>query len=932
MNITNYNERSWAIDVIQEITKWADQRSVMVKRAGGETTVNTGTGSLFPDVLLYGDKNTLSNILQGWELKFPDTPLTDQELIKNARKKADIFGVNSFLVWNVKSAALYIINDKGNHEILHTWDNLNYVTKREHVKQYKNEWTDMLHNILSDISDYFNNGTIRSASIIDSITGNGISNFILGNTDQVAQQLEEKAQVDGDFFDDVNIWWLESRREYLGEKDPWIPLARIILISWTNKLIFGHLLKGFREEANEFNNITGDITVKEAVEKITSISEKCDFWNIFRPSLGEYLIPDTAWRGLVKFNDLLTRLRLEEVDQSLLQDLLRNTVFRSQRKAAGQFSTPRSLATLLASLTIKDKSSNVIDPCCGTGTIARASYDIKLNAGISNKDSLESTWASDKFAFPIQMATLALTSPDNMGEVIPIFREDATQLQPNMLVNLYDPFDGNILSKQLPKFKNITSNLPFVQQEDLKKLNPTIINDINSTISNIAEEKLMLNPRSDLYAYIPFSLWSLLEDGGRFGLIISNSWLSTNWGGDFRSLLNRFFHIESIITSGNSRWFKEADVVANIIILIKKDRKAVKLNNPETDEETSFVTLKENIEELVRDDDGKIDYTNANHLSSIIRTQTEVNDNNLMISSYSKEEITMAKNLGLGLNSLFANTKWLATVSNKMVRVNTLFDSIRGVRKGWDKMFYPTSEHGIESEYIKPVLLNSKSIKYLDTQATSDAFCCDVTKDELNQLGHTGALNWINTFEKGVNNTGVPLPKSIHSTKKERWYQMLPNQLAEIVIGINPGDRLFFAKLDKLSFINQRLSGLSRKDPDTNLDLCHALLNSVVGLFYIEALGFGRGLGALDLRSTDLKERFFMLNPNLLDQQQSNKILSKFQALKKRPILPIIQELNHTDREEFDNAVLESYGILHLKDDIKKSLITLYNIRTSVNK
>lgn len=70
---THYNERSWAIDVIQEITKWANQRSVIIKRAGGETSLNAGRGSLFPDVLLYGDKSTITNILQGWELNPPET-------------------------------------------------------------------------------------------------------------------------------------------------------------------------------------------------------------------------------------------------------------------------------------------------------------------------------------------------------------------------------------------------------------------------------------------------------------------------------------------------------------------------------------------------------------------------------------------------------------------------------------------------------------------------------------------------------------------------------------------------------------------------------------------------------------------------------------------------------------------------------------------
>lgn len=175
----------------------------------------------------------------------------------------------------------------------------------------------------------------------------------------------------------------------------------------------------------------------------------------------------------------------------------------------------------------------------------------------------------------------------------------------------------------------------------------------------------------------------------------------------------------------------------------------------------------------------------------------------------------------------------------------------------------------------------------------------------------------------------MPLPNAL-AKKGMHWYTMLPNELAELVISINPGDRLFFAKLDHRSFINQRLAGLTRINPNTDINLSHALLNSVLGLFYIEALGFGRGLGALDLRSTDLRDRLHMLNPNILNQQQAKDIIAKFSVLKKRPIMPILEELKQADRAEFDEAVLDAYGILHLKDKIKNSLTTLYKIRMSV--
>ena len=63
-----YNERSWAIDLIGHIKSIVSSQNRSIKGASGEQTVSTSTGSLYPDVLLFGDRES-ARILQGWELK-----------------------------------------------------------------------------------------------------------------------------------------------------------------------------------------------------------------------------------------------------------------------------------------------------------------------------------------------------------------------------------------------------------------------------------------------------------------------------------------------------------------------------------------------------------------------------------------------------------------------------------------------------------------------------------------------------------------------------------------------------------------------------------------------------------------------------------------------------------------------------------------------
>lgn len=98
--IIRRNERSWAIELITEINKIVNKNDLMIKRAGGESTISTGRGNtMFPDVVLYGNREQ-SVILQGWELKMPDVPIEDETFIKDAQRKAIALNLNSCLIWN----------------------------------------------------------------------------------------------------------------------------------------------------------------------------------------------------------------------------------------------------------------------------------------------------------------------------------------------------------------------------------------------------------------------------------------------------------------------------------------------------------------------------------------------------------------------------------------------------------------------------------------------------------------------------------------------------------------------------------------------------------------------------------------------------------------------------------------------------------------
>ncbi|EKD56224.1 MAG: Restriction endonuclease BseMII [uncultured bacterium] len=907
MTKISYNERSWAIDLITEINLYVSKNDKTINRAGGETTINTGVKRLFPDVLLYG-KN--SEILMGWELKMPDTSITDAEFINNAILKANILGVNSLLLWNVGIAVLYV--KKGsNFAPIKKWDSLKEIaTKRKEIESLKKEWIIVLHNILKDLNGFFDSGKIEKKTFIESFKDSTIIEFILRNSSVVANSLQKSARKDVKFLAEANIWWRLAKLDY-PKQNQWEILSKIILVNWINKLLFAHILIAFFDPAKKVELIGTQITIDEAIDIFKEISKECNFWNVFQPQLGEKYLDEETWLEIKQFNVLLNDIELSVIGQELLQDLLQNIIYTSKRKIAGQYTTPMFLARFLTSLTMVNKELSLHDPCCGTGTIARSAYDLKIESGISSKTSLQSIFCSDKVAFPLQIATLALTDPKNIGEIMQIFKEDCTKINIGDEIELKDPYSGEIIKKRYKGVDYIVSNLPFIQQEDLNILNPNIKELTEKIIYKHTGQQLQFS-KGDLYSYLPFYLWNLLKQDGKLGIITSNSWLATEWGEVFRNTLNKFYHVENVIISGKGRWFKNADVITTIIIANK--RNSIEDVNP--DENTNFITINSDLN-IAKD------YDIQEIIENII---ANIPNENISFQKYKTQSLF---DLGISWNSLFSDISWVSKIKSKLIPANKLFDINRGERRGWDPMFYPESNHNIENIYIRPVLKSSREIENLTTTAESEAFCCSKSVKELGALGHDNTLSWIKKFEHEVNEKGNPLPKVLERSGCY-WHEMKDTTMADFVASMNFDKRIFIAKLNKRSFVNQRLTRFTVKDGNLDLELIHALLNSVLGIFFIESIGFGRGLGALDLSSTRMKKNLKMLNPDLLSNKQKQSIKIKFGKLKNRKILPILEELKSADRTDFDNVVFESFGIQAYKDQIIDSLKTLYEIRMNI--
>lgn len=901
------NERSWVIDLISKINEFVSLNNLSIKKAGGENTISSKGKTMFPDVLLYGDVEQ-SLILQGWEAKMPDVPINNIEFIYDAQRKARALNLNSCVLWNFTYVQLYIIDEYTDEfRLFKTWNDTSFIKTRADVERYRSEWEELLNKVILELNQLFQFGTIRESSLGEALSNNVISLLIKRNKDIVARYLWDKNISDVRIGAYIDNWWSNTSIEYIyDEEDKYRAYAKNTILNWANRIIFAHIIKKWQNPAAEIENIDENTSPEEANNIFANITSQCDFFNIFSSVRYDILLPSSTWRDFVELSLFLKNNGTDFINQSVLQNVLENTVNSTKREINGQYSTPVELAKLLVFLTVKNWKDDILDPCCGTGTIVREALLAKKEKIHINK-AVETVWAADKNRFPLQVANISMAGPDTIYMPNRIFQHNALSLNLNEVIKIKNPIDGKDMNLKLPEFGSIVSNLPFVPFE--------IIPEDDKVLMTSVPFSSELDKRSDLYSYIILAMHKLLKPNGKLGIITSNSWLGTISGDIFVEIVQKLFNINQIHISGKGRWFNNADVVTTIMILEKKSN----LQNSNT----SFYLWKKSLEDF------EFNHKWEEKLINSALLEKELDPDVVKVSKYNYDEIQALKHLELSYNALFHNVKWLLDIADKTVQINEVFDVKRGSRRGWDAMFYPAIGHSIEKQYLRKVLVNARNVTRLIAHADSDAFCCCKTIEELQAEGSNGTIAWISQFERQVNGVGKPLPLVL-AKKGMQWYELQDKEIVDIFTTMNPDKRLFFARFDKPSFINQRLIGLKAKVGYEDIEFEHALLNSVFTMFYIEASGFGRGLGVLDINSKNIA-KCRMLNPKLVPSDLRNNIVEAFKPLLNREIKSVKEELSSLDRMVFEKTVMKAFGIEECLASIVYSLLSMQNTRQGVN-
>lgn len=947
------NERAWAGQIISWIKQSINDGTTLFQDATNDEGLKVASGrTKFPDVLLFTDKVS-GIVFNGWELKFPDTPADDSEMLENALEKAERLQSNSFVTWNGTEAIIWKIKDDkyslSSLEKMKVYPkekditNRNDLADRNNYNKHEVKLQKRLNEILHDLGQLYKNGELKNAINISSNIVEAVTQTALHFVPQLKNEINELKGDDKTFRTEFNQWKIiesatlkilstSSRR--VENIEPEEVLAKFTYYKLIGKVLFYLTLSENLSGKVSKLELKNNKQVQKQLNSFFNQAKKIDYQAVFESDFTDKIpFNETIDELLYRLVAVFTEFDFKVLPTEVIGYILENLVPQEEKQKFGQYFTSETLANLVTFSAIKSRNDVVIDPTSGTGTFLNSFYNTLQFFGNKNHQQiLNQIWGNDISHFPATLSVISLYKQkvDDTANFPRVIRKDFFTLNPSQTIAIPDNKDIDKINQiPIPKFDAVISNFPFIQQEDIPNeiLNTHFENEFAKTQTAFLNgSKFDINGKSDYYIYCFYNSLKFLKDNGVLSAITSNAWLGKNYGLQFKKFLLDNFHIKYVVKSNAEHWFKDSKVSTIFITLEKGASK----------EPTKFITVNEKLETLFKDNSLQMFedfYTEIDNCNNPKNAGWKEDTQFKKVFHKTDETITVSiveqKYL---LNSLASQENWatffvnqnpLSVFEKKLINpFPSVYDTGRGTRTGWDEMHIISNDENkslkIEKEFLLPILKTSQELKTIayNNKSEYNLFVCKEDEKTL-KAKYPNAYKHIKKFEATTNKTGIVLPEVL-KTRKPFWYSLSPEESANIFISINPSQRLFFSFSKSPLYLNQRLVAIRVKNKD--VEIVSALLNSIVSLLIVELNGVSRNLGALDLNADFFKTKMKMLDPNLLSDKQKENILSKFETLSKRQIQDYENEYQQNDRIAFDEEILKAYGF---KTDIIPQLYSL---------
>ncbi|MFN3804826.1 MAG: class I SAM-dependent DNA methyltransferase, partial [Pyrobaculum sp.] len=227
------------------------------------------------------------------------------------------------------------------------------------------------------------------------------------------------------------------------------------------------------------------------------------------------------------------------------------------RHPLGQFYTPPWVCEFIVRWAVRSGDDVVFDPGTGDGCFITAAYRRLLEFGKSHEEAIRQLYAVDVDHAAVEAVVDALSA---RGLQHNIFHADFFSIPP----------PGGIVSV-VPKVDAVVGNPPYTRWTEIPEKTRQLIKQQLKDVM----KKYRLTPQASrraepgIYVYWTMHSASFLKEGGRLGMIISNTWLQTDYGIKFANFLLDHYRIKAVIDF-SARLFKDA-LITTCIILAERE-------------------------------------------------------------------------------------------------------------------------------------------------------------------------------------------------------------------------------------------------------------------------------------------------------------------------------------------------------------------------
>ena len=405
------------------------------------------------------------------------------------------------------------------------------------------------------------------------------------------------------FRKQISRWFIEQQWHFTAHENDFEKAARQTGYLLTNKILFYQVLKS-KQTILASLSIPDDLVAGGQLQKLLqsyfdTVIQQIDYETIYSADfIDQIAFPEhkEVVSDIKDIVDILKRYDFSRIGFDTIGRIFERLIPSEERHNLGQYFTNADVVDIILRFCHKKDTDKVIDPSCGAGTFLVRAYQHKklMNHTMPHQDILQTLWGVDIAKFPAHLSLINLAIND-LGVT-----ENYPNIAQHDFFDLMTDQDGfhlpekwrKVITKTLGKEKKeityprwydcIVGNPPYTRQEEMSEITGQIKykDELIKKALYIGNKKLAtISKRAGIHAYFFVHGTKFLKNGGRFGFIVSNSWMDVDYGKGLQELFLNNYKIIAIIESKVERWFEEADINTCIIILEKCKNEAERNEN-----------------------------------------------------------------------------------------------------------------------------------------------------------------------------------------------------------------------------------------------------------------------------------------------------------------------------------------------------------------